>query len=219
MQRRTFLLSSIITTAIASMARASPLPAGRRVGELLRSSGDQALTSKGHVIRGMDHVGITVPNLDAASRFFEEAFDAKSLYDNIKRSDPPFEGPKAEAMLGLGPGTALVTMRMMQLGNGPGLELFEMRGPDQRPPARASDFGLQHIMVYVDDIDYAINRFVQAGGTMISDPNEMTGLEKGKNDVWCYGRTPWGSVIELITYPSPEEYELETPLRRWKPPA
>jgi catechol 2,3-dioxygenase-like lactoylglutathione lyase family enzyme len=208
MKRRTFLLSSIITT----------LTGWRPVGES-RSSGEQALTPTSHVIRGMDHVGITVPNLDAASRFFEEAFDAEPLYDNIKRSDPPVEGPKAEEMLGLAPGMALITMRMMQLRNGPGLELFEMRGPDQHPPARPSDFGYQHIALYVDDIDYAIKRFVAAGGTMISDPNEMTGLEKGKNDVWCYGRTPWGSVIELTTYPSPEEYERETPLRRWKPPA
>lgn len=217
MKRRTFLLSSMITTLLASMARASPLPPWRRVGEL-RSSGEPALTPKGHVVRGMDHVGITVPDLDAASRFFEEAFDAKPLYDSIKRSDPSFEGPKAEAMLGLAPGTALITMRMMQLGNGPGLELFEMRGPDQRPAARPSDFGFQHVAVYVDDIDYATKRFIGAGGTMISAPNEMTGLEKGKNDVWRYGRAPWGSVIELTCYPSPEEYERETPLRRWKPP-
>jgi catechol 2,3-dioxygenase-like lactoylglutathione lyase family enzyme len=170
-------------------------------------------------IRGMDHVGITVPDLDAASRFFADAFDAKPLYDNIKRTDPPLAGSKAEAMLGVLPGTVLVTMRMMQLGSGPGIELFEMRGPDQRPAARPSDFGLQHVAVYVDDIDYAIQRFVAAGGTMLTGPNELLGLEKGKGNAWCYGRTPWGSVIELITYPGPREYEVTTPLRRWTPTA
>src|SRR5882762_10222642 len=87
-------------------------------------------------VRGIDHLGITVPDLDAASRFFEEAFDAKPLFDNIKRSDTPFAGPEAEAMVGLAPGAVLVTMRMMQLGNGPGLELFEVHGPDQRPAVR-----------------------------------------------------------------------------------
>jgi catechol 2,3-dioxygenase-like lactoylglutathione lyase family enzyme len=34
-------------------------------------------------VRGIDHLGITVPDLDAASRFFEQAFDAKPLFDNI----------------------------------------------------------------------------------------------------------------------------------------
>ncbi len=163
--------------------------------------------SKRKTIRGIDHLGITVPDLDAASRFFEEAFDAKSLFDNI------------EALVGMAPGTVLVTMRMMQLGNGPGLELFEVRGPDQRPPVRFSDFGLQHFAVYVDDIDVATERFVAAGGTMLSGPNDMEGFEKGKGNKWRYGRTPWGSTIELISSPSPQEYERHTPLRRWKPPA
>jgi catechol 2,3-dioxygenase-like lactoylglutathione lyase family enzyme len=170
-------------------------------------------------VRGMDHVGITVPDLDAASRFFTDAFDAKPLYDSIKRSDQPFAGPKAEAMLGVLPGTVLVTMRMMQLGSGPGIELFEMRCADQRPAARPSDFGLQHVAIYVDDIDYATQRFVAAGGTMLTGANELLGLEKGNGNVWCYGRTPWGTVIELVTYPGSQEYEVTTPLRRWTPPA
>lgn len=167
-------------------------------------------------IRGMDHVGITVPDLDAASRFLMAAFDAKLLYDTIKRTDLPFSGPKAEEMLGIVPGTAVVAMRMMQLGSGPGIELFEMRCPDQRLAARPSDFGFQHVAVYVDDIDYAIERFVAAGGTMLTGANELLGFEEGKGNVWCYGRTPWGSVIELISY-GLKEYEATTALRRWTP--
>jgi hypothetical protein len=108
----------------------------------------------------------------------------------IDISDPPFEGVMAEEMVGMAPGTVLVTMRMMQLGNGPGLELFEVRGPDRRPPVRFSDFGLQHFA-----------------------------LEKGEGNVWRYGRTPWGSVIELVSALGAQEYEHHTPLRRWKPPA
>jgi hypothetical protein len=61
--------------------------------------------------------------------------------------------------------------------------------------------------------------FAGAGGTMISGPNVMLGLEKGKGNAWGSGRTPWGSVVELITYPDPEDYERETSLRRWKPAA
>lgn len=168
-------------------------------------------------VRGMDHIGITVPNLDEASRFLEQAFDAKPMYDNIKRSEPPQTGPKAEAMLGISSDTKLVTMRMLQLGNGPGIELFEMHGSDQHKPARPSDFGLQHFAVYVDDLAYASERFQAAGGTLLEGPNEMLGLEKGPDNGWRYGRTPWGSIVELMTSPSPEDYERETPLRRWKP--
>jgi len=170
-------------------------------------------------IRGIDHFGITVPDLEAATRFFEQAFDAKALYDNIKRSDPPFDGSIGEGLVGMAPDSTLITMRMIQLGNGPGLELFEMRGADQQAPARLSDFGLQHFAVYVDDIELATQRFVAAGGTMFSGPNDTDGQEKGEGHKWRYGRTPWGSLIELICRPNPEVYEDQTPLRRWRPEA
>ena len=67
------------------------------------------------MVRGMDHIGITVPDLDAASRFLVEAFGAVPIYDNIKSDQPPQMGAKAEAMLLLAPGTTLVRMRMLQL--------------------------------------------------------------------------------------------------------
>jgi hypothetical protein len=70
-----------------------------------------------------------------------------------------------------------------------------------------------------DDIDWATERFVGAGGTMFSGPNEMEGLEKGKGNRWRYGRTPWGSVIELVSSPGAQAHERDTPLRGWKPPA
>ncbi len=170
-------------------------------------------------VRGMDHIGITVPDIDAATRFLTDAFDAILLSESIKRSDQPFAGPEAETMLGMPPGTMVVAMRMMRLANGPGIELFEMRGPEQRPPARPSDFGFQHLAVYVDDMDYALQRFVAAGGTMLTGPNELLGFERGRGNLWCYGRTPWGSVVELITYAGLDEYAATTPLRRWTPAA
>ena len=127
------------------------------------------------------------------------------------------EGPAAEKELDLAPGTKLITMRMMKLAHGPGLELFEMKGPTQHPPARPSDFGLQHIAVYVDDMDASLRRFVAAGGTILSGPNVMLGLEKGEGNSWAYAQAPWGTVIELLTYPGKEDYEKNTKVRRWTP--
>lgn len=168
------------------------------------------------VTRGIDHVGITVPDLDAASRFSSEALGAIPLYDNITREQEPTKGPAAEKELDLAPGTSLITIRMMQLANGPGIELFEMKGPSQQKPARPSDFGLQHFAVYVDDIEAAAKRFQQAGGELITGPNEMLGPEKGKGNAFLYARTPWESIVELLTAPGPEDYEKTNDLRRWK---
>lgn len=97
--------------------------------------------------RGIDHVGITVPDLEAASRFFTEAFGAVALYDNMVRTDPPYRGAEAETTLGIEAGASVIAMRMLRLGEGPGIELFEMRAREQQPAAKASDIGLQHFAV------------------------------------------------------------------------
>lgn len=168
-------------------------------------------------IQGMDHVGMTVPDIDAATRFFEAAFDAELIYESKTLSDDPDEGPETEQMLNLFPGTKVKAVRMLRLRYGPGVELFQMEGPEQNEPARPSDYGLQHFGIYVDDIEAAIAQFEAAGGTMFSRPQAfMFGPEVGERNFFCYGKTPWGSVIELLTYPSPMPYEKDTPLRRWK---
>lgn len=169
-------------------------------------------------VHGMDHVGITVPDIDCATRFFEEAFDAELIYESKSLADEPDEGPETEQKLNLLPGTRVNAVRMLRLRCGPGVELFQMAGPQQGEPARPSDYGLQHFALYVDDIDAAVIQFEAAGGSMFTGPQKiMFEPEKGDGNVFCYGATPWGSVIELITYPSPMPYEEATPLRRWRP--
>jgi catechol 2,3-dioxygenase-like lactoylglutathione lyase family enzyme len=141
----------------------------------------------------MDHVGITVPDIGQATRFFEAAFDAELIYESKSLSDKPDEGPETERMLNLFPGTSVKAVRMMHLRYGPGLELFQMQAAEQREPVRPSDYGLQHFAVYVDDINAAIAQFEAAGGTMFSRPKAFIfGSEVGNGNVFCYGRTPWG---------------------------
>ncbi|WAJ31002.1 VOC family protein [Antarcticirhabdus aurantiaca] len=107
---------------------------------------------------------------------------------------------------------------MLALRHGPGIELFQFTAPDQKEPIRPADYGLQHFAVYVDDIRAAVAKFEAAGGAMLTDPQPfMFGTEEGDGNLFCYGRAPWGSTIELVTYPSPMPYEPTTPLRRWRP--
>lgn len=168
--------------------------------------------------RGIDHIGITVPDLEAASAFLVAAFGAVPLYDNMTRSKPPFGGPKAEKVLGLVKGGEVVAMRMLRLGNGPGIELFEMRAPEQAKAARASDIGLQHFALYVDDIRAGADRFVAAGGVLLTEPGEQLGIEEGRGNYFCYGRTPWGTTIELLCTPDRSGFEDIEPVPRYAPP-
>ena len=168
--------------------------------------------------RGMDHIGITIPDIEAATRFLVEAFDAEPIYDSVKRTDQTVEGSEPEDILSLAHGTKITAVRMMKLRVGPGIELFEMKGPEQGQPVRPSDFGLQHFALYVDDIEAAIAQFEKAGGTMFSRPQPlMFPTEVGKGNFFCYGRMPWGTVVELISLPSSMPYENDTALRRWRP--
>jgi catechol 2,3-dioxygenase-like lactoylglutathione lyase family enzyme len=170
------------------------------------------------LVRGIDHVAMTVPNIDEASRFLEDALGAQPIYDDLKRGQAPLKGAVVERQLDLAAGASLVAMRMLKIANGPGIELFEVRSPRQQRSARPSDLGLQHFAVYVDDIDAAVERFVAAGGELVAAPAPTIGVEAGPGNTYCYAKTPWGTLVELITHPSPSAYETETPLRRWTPP-
>lgn len=171
-----------------------------------------------HPVRGMDHIGITVAELEQATRFFQQAFGAQVIYDSVAPTANDVQGEETERTLNLMPGTRIKAVRMLALQHGPGLELFEMAGPQQRDPVRPSDYGLQHFAVYVDDMAAAVSRFEAAGGQMFTAPQPlMFPTERGEGNLFCYGQTPWGSVIELISLPSPLPYETDTSLRRWKP--
>jgi catechol 2,3-dioxygenase-like lactoylglutathione lyase family enzyme len=167
-------------------------------------------------LRGINHVGITVPDIEAATTFLIEGLDARVIYEGFSRDQLPHGSPKLDHDLNLAPDTKLVATRMIQVGTGPDIELFQLKADDQRPAVRPSDFGLQHLAFYVDDMDEAIRRFEAAGGRMFSPANSfLFPKEAGSRNYFCYGQAPWGMMIEFLTYPSAMDYESDTPLRRW----
>lgn len=170
-------------------------------------------------VRGIDHIGVTVPDIEAATDFFVRALGAEVLYDTLPREEGPRSGPDTTARLGVPAGTEQLAMRMLRLGNGPGVELFEFGGPRQRDPALPCDLGWQHLALYVDDLAAATGAVRAAGGTVLAEPHDLPGPEAGPRNRFAYCRTPWGSTLELLTYPDPMPYEERTRLRRWRPPA
>jgi catechol 2,3-dioxygenase-like lactoylglutathione lyase family enzyme len=168
-------------------------------------------------VRGIDHIGLTVPDLEAATRFFADAFGAIVLYDALPHSTPGRSGPQLEARLGVPAGTVQVAIRLLGLADGPSIELFEYRSPVQAVPATPSDYGWQHVAFYVDDIEGAARDVVAAGGITLGEPRPLPHLEAGPANRFLYCRTPWGSTLELISYPDPQPYEQHTGMRRWRP--
>jgi len=173
------------------------------------------VTSPG--VRGVEHIGITVPDLDAATRFFVDALEAVPVYDMSDIGEDVFAGADFTPSLGVPQGTRLRNVRFLRFPHGPTLELFHYEPPDQRPAHRPSDIGVQHIALFVDDIDAAGARILAAGGELLEGPSPMVFKEAGDGNRWWYTRTPWGTTIELVSYRT-MAYEATTGERRYTPP-
>lgn len=176
--------------------------------------------------RGVDHLGITVADVESASTFLVEALGAEVLYDlvttdvdgttSVHPSDAPAAVYDRTRAVGLHPSARVRRFRLMRLGDGPSIELFEFEGVDQRSAAVNTDFGLQHFAVYVDDIYSAAKAVQRAGGELLEGPQRAPGWESGDTSYFHYVRTPWGTLMELITYPDGQRH-MEQGRSRWRP--
>ncbi|WP_392561309.1 VOC family protein [Orbus sturtevantii] len=166
-------------------------------------------------VHGIDHVGLTVPNLEEATNFLIKALNATVLYDTYKKSEPIRDSDFIRKRLGIRHDMAERAIRMIGLPNGAQIELFEFSGPCQKQPITPADFGWQHVAFYVDDIEEAVTQVENAGGKRNSDPIDLGGIESGIGNKFCYCLTPWGSTIELISYPTPQPYLKESKRRKW----
>lgn len=167
---------------------------------------------------GIDHIGLTVPDMEQATAFFKQAFGAKICYDALTPQQPPNEGAETEQKLGLPEGTQVRHIRLIQIGQGASIEMFQFEHSKQRPPALAVDYGIQHVALYVENIEQAVRDFESAGGILLSAPNPLPSYEQGKDHLFVYGRAPWGTLIELISYPHGIHYPQTSQSNRWTPP-
>ncbi|MFD2629581.1 VOC family protein [Oceanobacillus kapialis] len=168
--------------------------------------------------RGIDHVGVTVPDIEEATTFLKKAFNAKISYDNKKLSDEPLQGEDVEKTLGLKKGAKVIHLRMLSFENGSSMELFNFKNTEQKEPVIVSDLGVQHCAFYVNDVQQASKNFVEAGGELLTEPGELLGdAEDGAGD-FVYGLTPWGMLIELLSYnPNQIDYPNDSEAKRFTP--
>lgn len=149
-------------------------------------------------VAGIEHIGLTVPDIEAATQFFSELLGAVPLYDV-----GPFESADdwMASHLAVHPRARINKLRVLEVANGPVLELFEFAAPEQdRSPPRNSDVGGWHIAFYVDDMEQALIALKTHGVTIQSGPVEMTeGPSAGLS--WLYFQAPWGQQLELVSYP------------------
>jgi catechol 2,3-dioxygenase-like lactoylglutathione lyase family enzyme len=152
----------------------------------------------------VDHIGLTVPDLDAAVKFYVDVFAGTELYrlgpfDAAQIPRLPDGRDWTEAHINV-PGARL-SMAMVKIGANMMLELMRYEKPaDARPePPRNCDIGAHHIAFKVENLAAAVEYMRAKGvrvlaGPIVLDQGPCAGLKAN------YCLDPWGNSLELIEY-------------------
>ena len=163
--------------------------------------------------RGVDHIGLTVPNLDQAIEFFEDVLGCEYIYTAGPFSDP--EGEWMRTNLAVHP-RASTTLAMVRCGPTQNIELFEYEAMDQaKTPPKNSDVGGSHIAFYVEDINEALGYLRAHDVEILGEPTPVAGQPNG-GEVFLYFLSPWGSSMEIVSYNDGMEYEETTSKRLFR---
>jgi glyoxylase I family protein len=151
----------------------------------------------------IDHVGITVPDLNAATRFYCDVLGAEELYEM-----GPFDSEElpasadgrdwTEAHVNV-PGARL-SFRVLRVGDTL-LELFEYERPKgAETPPRNCDAGGHHVGFKVRDLDAARAYLEGMGVDVLAGPIEIPAGSPGGPMRVNYFLDPWGNQLELTEY-------------------
>jgi glyoxylase I family protein len=155
-------------------------------------------------LRGVDHIGITVPDLGEADRFLVDVIGCEYLY-----SLGPYRHDDTDWMSGhLGVGARAVMQRLhfYRCGGQAIFEVFQYAAPEQaHVPPRNSDVGGHHVALYVDDLDAAVEHLRAHDVDVMAEPTTSTGPSEGQR--WIYFRAPWGMQFELVSYPGGKAFD------------
>jgi len=162
--------------------------------------------------RGSDHIGVTVPDLDEAVKFFVEVMGCEAFYKM-----GPFKADDDWMAVNLGvPARAEIPqMQLVRCGYGNNLELlqYKVEGQSSVMP-KNSDLGGYHVAFYVDDMDKAVAYLKTKGVKFLGEPTKMT-AGPSAGETWGYFLSPWGMNLELVSYPQGKAYQKEYKTRLW----
>jgi catechol 2,3-dioxygenase-like lactoylglutathione lyase family enzyme len=180
-----------------------------------KRNGRRSVVTSVPSLLGVDHVGITVPDIRVAVAWFEDVLGCRNPLTFGPFSDPT--GTFMQDLLGVHPRAVIEQIRMVRCGNGPSVELFQYTSPDQdRTFRKNSDFGGKHIAFYVRDIDRAVAYMQARGVEKLLGPLPVTDGPAAGQAI-NYFRAPFGTYIELISYPKGMAYERTAAIPLWDP--
>lgn len=166
-------------------------------------------------VRGIEHIGLTVPDLEEAVRFLVDVVGCTFVFDGGRHGDDP---AFFRDRLGV-PETASLRYVFLRLGHGPNLEVFEYAAPGQAiTPPLNSDIGGHHLAIYVDDFDAALAA-LDAAGVEVMRPVSYIEDGPAMGSRWVYFRAPWGLQLELVSWLDGKGAPDSPARRLWHPAA
>jgi catechol 2,3-dioxygenase-like lactoylglutathione lyase family enzyme len=166
-------------------------------------------------MRGHDHTGITVPDMNQAITFFTDVLGCQKIMAFGPFSDD--KGTFMKDVLDVHPRAVITQISLIRCGFGSNIELFSYQSPDQQVvQPKNSDIGGYHIAIYVDDIK-AADKYLKSKGvfTLFGPIPIKEGPAAGQ--AILYFKAPWGLQMEAISYPDGMAYEKDAPVKLWTP--
>lgn len=165
-------------------------------------------------MRGLQHIGITVPDLRQAVDFFVDVLGCEPFFS---LGAFKFDDDWMATHLNVHPRAEIRDFQMVRCGNGTNLEIFEYASPDQnRRLPHNSDIGGHHLAFYVDDMNAAVAYLESKGVRVLGDPSTFRD-GPGAGLTWVYFLAPWGLQLEMVSFPAGMAYEQGLPRLLWDP--
>lgn len=156
-------------------------------------------------LEGVDHVGMTVPNLEDAVQFYTNLLGATEIFrlGPFDSRELPEEDGKDWSLAFVNVEQARFTLAMLELPNGSRVELFQYDLPTDRNPTppRNCDIGGHHIAFKVKHLDSVLSIGNGLGLKFMAGPIAIKeGPGVGQRII--YALDPWGNQLELVEYES-----------------